>query len=73
MAADCAGCGGGRLDLGGWMGPTPEAPYPRTCPECSPDASPRELQTAYAAYLHAMDPGHHLERRLRILGEGRKR
>lgn len=49
---DCSRCNNDRIDVGGWMGPTKEAPYPRPCPRCSPDMTDRELQQAYAAYLY---------------------
>lgn len=53
LSYDCDACLGRKLDLGGWMGPTPQAPYPRRCPKCSSTISQRELQDAYARYLHS--------------------
>lgn len=43
MAAECA-CGGTKLRMGGWMGPTPQRPYPDPCAECWPQATKREVQ-----------------------------
>lgn len=51
----CATCNGARLKLGGWMGPTPQRPYPDPCPACSPELSPRERQAAFVAYV--TEPG----------------
>lgn len=43
-------CNGRRLEFGGWMGPTPEAPFPRPC-TCSPDLTPRQIQVIVAEWL----------------------
>lgn len=55
---DCATCGGSRLMMGGWMGPTPQRPYPDACPRCSPDLNPRERQVIQTQWLldHADEP-----------------
>lgn len=50
----CSLCQDTRLDRRDWMGPTPAAPYPRPCPECSPDLTGREMQLAWATYLHSL-------------------
>lgn len=47
---DCTMCGGSRLRMGGWMGPTPAAPYPEPC-VCSPDLTPRERQVLQTQWL----------------------
>lgn len=44
-------CNGQRLEFGGWMGPTPEAPFPRPCPVCSADLTPRQIQVLVAEWL----------------------
>jgi hypothetical protein len=56
---DCARCGGSRLMMGGWMGPTPERPYPDPCPVCSADLSGRERQVLQHSWLldHQDEPG----------------
>lgn len=56
--ADCATCGGSRLMMGGWMGPTPQRPYPDACPRCSDDISARERQVIQTQWLldHADEP-----------------
>lgn len=51
MNKDCGQCGGSRLMMGGWMGPTPAAPYPEPCPRCSPNLSPRERQVLQHSWL----------------------
>lgn len=50
----CSLCQDTRFDRRDWMGPTRSAPYPRVCPECSPDLEGREMQLAWAAYLHSL-------------------
>lgn len=51
----CERCRGLELQLGGWMGPTPEAPYPCACP-CAPGLTLREIQERWARHVHAMPP-----------------
>lgn len=51
----CPTCGGRRLQLGGWMGPTPIRRYPDPCPDCSPELAGRELQATYVAWV--TEPG----------------
>lgn len=48
---DCPTCGGSRLRMGGWMGPTPSAPYPDPCQACSPGMTARERQIAQTQWL----------------------
>lgn len=45
-------CDGSGLQLGGWMGPTRQAPYPRRC-VCAAHWTGRELQLAYVRWLVA--------------------
>jgi hypothetical protein len=40
----CESCGDTRLRMGGWMGPTPQRPYPDPCPDCWPEATKRDVQ-----------------------------
>ena len=47
----CERCSGDRLEFGGWMGPTPQAPYPRPCRDCSPNMTPREIQIVQTQWL----------------------
>lgn len=44
-------CNGQRLEFGGWMGPTPEAPFPRPCSACSADLTPRQIQVLVVEWL----------------------
>lgn len=55
---DCATCGGTRLLMGGWMGPTPQRPYPDPCPRCAPNLTARERQVIQQEWLldHQDDP-----------------
>lgn len=53
---DCSQCGGSRLHLGDWMGPTQAAPMPEPCPRCSADITPRERQVLGIQWL--MDNQH---------------
>lgn len=43
-------CGGSRFKLGGWMGPTALAPYPKPC-GCFVDPTPRRVQVAWWEYV----------------------
>lgn len=56
--SDCPNCGGTRLLMGGWMGPTPQRPYPDPCPRCAPDITARERQVIQQEWLldHQDDP-----------------
>jgi hypothetical protein len=65
---DCKRCDGTRLELGGWMGPTDRSPYPKPCRSCASHFTRRELQAAYARYLHSAPPGI-AERGLKTLGQ----
>ncbi len=47
----CERCGGAGLEFAGWMGPTPQAPYPRPCRDCSPNLTPREIQVVQTQWL----------------------
>ena len=47
----CERCGGAGLEFADWMGPTPEAPYPRACRDCSPNLTPREIQIVQTQWL----------------------
>ncbi len=51
--SDCQRCHGDLLEFGGWMGPTRAAPFPRPCPACSPDLTPREIQIAQVQWFLA--------------------
>lgn len=51
QSEDCGACGGSRLRLGGWMGPTHARPFPEPCPVCSADLTPRERQGVQTAWL----------------------
>lgn len=48
---ECKACEGRRIELGGWMGPTLEAPLPRPCSTCSPDLTNRQIQVAQTQWL----------------------
>lgn len=55
MAIPCSICQDTLLDRRDWMGPTPQAPMPRMCPECVPDGgTKRQLQNAWATWLHTL-------------------
>lgn len=47
----CAMCHGSKLLMGGWMGPTPQAPFPNPCPKCAVDLTPRARQVLQAQWL----------------------
>ncbi len=47
----CERCGGAGLEFADWMGPTPQAPYPRPCGDCSRHLTPREIQVAQTQWL----------------------
>lgn len=51
VSVKCGVCSGNRLEFAGWMGPTPEAPFPRPCPRCGTDLTPREIQVAQTEWL----------------------
>ena len=51
VSVKCAHCKDRRLEFGGWMGPTPEAPFPRPCYRCGTDMTPREIQVAQTEWL----------------------
>jgi hypothetical protein len=47
----CETCNGSRLKFGGWMGPTPEAPTPEPCGDCSAGMTLREIQVVQTEWL----------------------
>jgi hypothetical protein len=53
----CEHCQDRRLEFGDWMGPTPQAPFPRPCRYCTGDLTPREIQVIQTTWaLSATGP-----------------